>query len=429
MNYLIVGNSAAAVGAIEAIRAADHDGRITLLAAEPDHTYSRPLISYLLAGKVAGERMSYRPADFYEAHGVEAHLGEEVARVDPAARAVTTAAGHRFEYDRLLLATGGKPFVPPIAGLDTGGVFTFTQWDDVRRIESHLAEHAVRDAVVLGGGMIGLKAAEALMARGLKVTIVELADRLLSTTLDAEAGAILVEALRCRDAAVCLQTTVDRVLSRGGMIQGVHLTNDFEIYCQMLVVAIGVVPNVAFLAGSGIATRRGIVVDERMRTSAEDVYAAGDVVEADDVLLGEKRPIPILPLAYRQGFVAGRNMAGLDECYHGGMAMNSIEICDVPTISIGRTTVCDNCSDEGCEVLVRRDAKQGIYKKVVLREGRMVGVILVGEIDNAGIFAGLIERQLNVEALKPLLLSSEFGLLSLDSEYRKHMVSGPGIEV
>ncbi|MBN2581525.1 MAG: NAD(P)/FAD-dependent oxidoreductase, partial [Planctomycetes bacterium] len=375
------------------------------------------------------ERMSYRPADFYEAHNVETHLGEQVVAVDGEGRTVTTAAGTKYAYDRLLLATGGKPFVPPIAGIDCEGVFTFTQWEDVRKIEEHMDGHTVREAVVLGGGMIGLKAAEALIARGLKVTIVELADKLLSTTFDADASAILVEALEDRDAAVCLQTTVDKVLSRSGMIQGVHLTNDFEIYCQMLVVAIGVVPNVGFLAGSGIETKRGIIVDERMQTNATDVYAAGDVVEADDVLLGEKRPIPILPLAYRQGYVAGRNMAGVDEQYHGGMAMNSIEICEVPTISIGQTTVCDNCADEGCEVLTRRDPKQGIYKKVVLRDGRMVGVILIGEIDNAGIFAGLIERQLNVAALKPLLLSSEFGLLSLDPEYRKHMVSGPGIEV
>lgn len=429
MNYLIVGNSAAAVGAIEGLRSADPDGRITLLSGETDHTYSRPLISYLLAGKVDQQRMSYRPGDFYEKHAVDAQLGQDVISVDTAARTVTTADGKQFEYDRLLLATGGRPFVPPIEGLDCDGVFTFTRWQDVRLIEQHLDAHTVREAVVLGGGMIGLKAAEALLDRGLKVTIVELADRLLSTTLDAAASGILVEALQKRGAAVCLETTIDKVLSSAGAIKGVCLAGNLEIYCQMLVVAIGVVPNVGFLEGSGVETNRGIVVDERMRSSVEDVYAAGDVVEAHDLLLGQKRTIPILPLAYRQGYVAGRNMAGAEETYHGGMAMNSIEICDVATIAVGRTTLCDDCEDDRCEVLTESDLQNGIYKKVVLQKDRIVGVILVGDIDKAGIYAGLIERKTDVGTIKHLLLSSEFGLLSLDPEYRKHMVSGPGIEV
>jgi len=429
VNYLIVGNSAAAVGAIEGLRSADPDGRIMLLSGEMDHTYSRPLISYLLAGKVDRQRMNYRPDDFYEKHTVEAQLGEDVVSVDTAAGTVTTSGGTQFEYDRLLLATGGRPFVPPIEGLDCEGVFTFTRWQDVRRIEQHLEAHTVHEAVVLGGGMIGLKAAEALLARGLKVTIVELAGRLLSTTLDAVASGIMVEALQKRGAAVCLETTIAKVLSSGGTIKGVHLADNLKIYCQMLVVAIGVVPNVGFLEGSGIETKRGIVVDERMRTSVENVYAAGDVVEAYDLLLGEKRPIPILPLAYRQGYVAGRNMAGAEETYDGGMAANSIEICDVPTVAVGQTTLCDDCQDDHCEVLTESDPQKVIYKKVVLQKDCIVGLILVGDIDKAGLYAGLIERKTNVGTIKHLLLSSEFGLLSLDPEYRKHMVNGPGIEV
>ena len=429
MDYIVVGNSTAAVGAIEGLRSTDPDGRITLLAAEPDHTYSRPLISYLLAGKVDQRQMNYRPGDFYEKHAVATHLGDEVVSVDVANRTVATASGKQFQYDRLLLATGGRPFVPPIEGMDCDGVFTFAGWQDVRGIEQRLGAHTVREAVVLGGGMIGLKAAEALLGRGLKVTIVELADRLLSTTLDAVASRVLVDALQKRDAAVCLETTVDKVLSSGGTIRGVHLAGDLEIYCQMLVVATGVVPNVGFLEGSSIEINRGIVVDERMRTSVGDVYAAGDVVEAHDLLLGRKRPIPILPLAYRQGYGAGRNMAGVEETYHGGMAMNAIEICDVPTIAVGQTTLCDDCADGHCEVLTESDPQKGTYKKVVLQKDRIVGVILVGDIDKAGIYAGLIERKADVGAIRQLLLSSEFGLLSLDPEYRKHMVSGPGIEV
>ena len=426
MNYLVIGNSAAAVGAVEGIRAVDAEGKITLLAAEPDHTYSRPLISYLLAGKVGPERMSYRPADFYEKFKVDAHLGQEVVAVDPAAHTVATRSGETYVYDRLLIATGGRPFVPAIDGLQgAGGAFTFTALDDARRIDQYLKETAVKEAVVLGGGMIGLKAAEALLARGLQVTIVELADRLLAATFDRAASELLEAALERRHATVTLNSTVERVRTAAGAVDGVRLTGDRELACQLLIVAIGVVPNVEFLRSSGLELGRGLVVDDHLRTSAADVYAAGDVVEGWDFLIEKNRPLPILPLAVRQGRIAGGNMAGRDESYLGGLAMNAIEICDLPTISVGLA----NESGEAYEVLAVRNPERRTYRKVVLRDNRIVGLILIGDIDRAGIFTGLIENKIDVSAIKHLLLAEEFGLLSLDSEYRKHMVNGPGIEV
>ena len=426
MNYLVIGNSAAAVGAVEGIRSVDAEGKITLLAAEPDHTYSRPLISYLLAGKVGPERLDYRPADFYEKFKVEANLGQEVVAVDTAAHTVATKAGEKFSYDRLLIATGGRPFVPEIAGLaGARGAFTFTALDDARRIDQYLKESAVKEAVVLGGGMIGLKAAEALLARGLQVTVVELADRLLSTSFDRAASELLEAALERRHAAVCLGGTVEKVIANNGAVSAVSLTGGRELACQLLVVAIGVVPNVEFLKSSGLKLGRGLVVDDHLRTSAPDVYAAGDVVEGWDFLAETKRPLPILPLACRQGRIAGCNMAGRDESYLGGMPMNAIEICDLPTISVGLA----NASGEPYEVLAVRNPERRTYRKVVLRENKIVGLILIGDIDRAGIFTGLIENKVDVGPIKHLLLAEEFGLLSLDSEYRKHMVSGPGIEV
>jgi NAD(P)H-nitrite reductase large subunit len=428
VNYLIVGNSAAAIGAVEAIRPVDPEGTITLVAAESEHTYSRPLISYLLAGKVDEAGMGYRPADFYESHRVETILGDEVVKVDPETKTATTASGRELPYDKLLLATGGKPFVPPIPGAEgVDGIFTFTEYEDARRVESLLQKETVRQAVVLGGGMIGLKVAEALIARGLKVTIVELADRLLANTFDKTASVMLEEALKGKGAAVCLETTIEKVDSNQGRLRGVMLASGHEIYCRALVVAIGVRPNMAYLEGTGVETNRGIVVDNTLRTSHPDIYAAGDVAEAYDLLLGQKRPIPILPLAYRQGMIAGRNMAGLQDSYVGGMAMNSIEICDLPTISVGITAVSDG--EDGYEVLTSKNDEKNTYKKVVLKGNRMVGAILVGDIDRAGIYTGLIERGEDVAGIKKHLLSDQFGLMSLDPEYRKHMVSGPGIEV
>jgi NAD(P)H-nitrite reductase large subunit len=237
---------------------------------------------------------------------------------------------------------------------------------------------------------------------------------------------MLVEAIEQKGAAVCLGTTIEKVLVSQGVVRGVRLKSGLDIYCRILVIAIGVVPSLSYLEGSGIATGRGIVVDEKLRTSVEDVYAAGDVAEAYDLLLGRKRPIPILPLAYRQGMIAGRNMAGAADDYEGGMAMNAIEVCGLPTISVGLTTVTEA---DGYEVLFEQDSVAGAYRKVVLKDNRLVGVILVGNIDRAGVYTGLMERREDVGGVKHLLLSNEFGLMSLDPKYRKHMVSGPGIEV
>ena len=165
MRHVIVGNSAAAIGAIEAIRQHDRDNPITVVADEPHHVYSRPLISYLLGGLVDEKRMCYRPPDFYERHKVETMLGVEVTRVDAAERTISLRGGGLAPYDRLLIATGGKPFVPPLPGADLDGVFTFTRLDDARQIERYIEEHHVESALVVGGGLIGLKTTEALMAR------------------------------------------------------------------------------------------------------------------------------------------------------------------------------------------------------------------------------------------------------------------------
>jgi len=357
---------------------------------------------------------------------VQTILGDAVVSVHPAEHQVRTASGRKVAYDKLLLATGGKPIVPPIPGTDARGVFTFTCYDDARRVDEWLKTEPTREAVVLGGGMIGLKAAEALITRGLSVTIVELADRLLSNTFDQAASRLLEDALRKKGASVCLQTTVEKVIVTQGQVRGVKLKSGLDLYCRLLVIAIGVSPNLSYLSGSGIVTNRGIVVDEKLQTSAPDIYAAGDVAEAYDLLLGQKRPLPILPLAYRQGMIAGRNMAGLSDNYTGGMPMNSIEICGLPTISVGLTAVSEA---DGFEILVNQNTVAGTYRKVVLKDNRLVGVILVGDIDRAGVYTGLIERREDVGAVKSLLLSSEFGLMSLDPKYRKHMVSGPGIEV
>lgn len=424
--YIIIGNSAAAVGAVTGIREADREGSMTLLARESEHTYSRPLISYLLGGKVDASRMSYRPDDFYRTHAIEALLGVEATRIDEKSREVLAADGRRIGFETLLIATGGTPMVPKdLPNADARGVFTFTTWDDARRIRAWIDEARVKRAVVVGGGLIGLKSVEALVELKIETLVIELADRILAATFDKTASDLAQKSLHKAGVDVRCSTTVRDIRVEGGRVAAVLLRDGARVECDLLIFAIGVVPDVRIVKGTSIAVDRGILVDESMQTSVKGIYAAGDVVQSVDLLSGKTRPIPILPNAFRQGYVAGSNMAGRALAYKGGLAMNAVDVCGLPTISVGITAP----EGEDYEVLSRLDEDAGVYKKLVLKDNRIVGAIFVGQIDRAGIATGLIRGKVDVTAFKHLLLSEDFGVISLPAEYRKHVVSGQGIEV
>ncbi len=423
MNYTIIGNSAAAIGAVEAIRSQDNAGEIVIVSKEKYRTYSRPLITYLLAGHVDEGRMYYRDEDFYERKGVRTFLGREVCKLDAVGRRLVLDDGAQLEFEKLLIATGGSAVVPQIDGSHLRGVFTLMGWDDTRAIQGFLEMYPVSRVVVIGGGLIGLKAAEAFDELGIEVTIIELMDRIMSANFDKKASEIVQRRLTQRGIALVTGSTVERILQYKNRIGGVVLKDHRRIECQMVVFGIGVRPNISLVESTPIQTAKGILVDERMQTAVEDIYAAGDVVEVRDILLNKVRPIAIWPNAYKQGWVAGHNMAGGCKTYPGSFAMNSIELFDVPTISVGILQAEDN----GLEVLKYFDRKRDAYKKVVLRDGVIVGAIMVRDIDRAGIYTGLIREQMDVSSFRDVLLSEDFGLISLPKEYRKHLVEGEGV--
>ncbi len=425
MDYLIIGNSAAAVGAIETIRSHDRTNPITVISDEPYLTYSRPLISYLLAGQVSQENMFYREKDFYEKNRVEARLGEKAISVDPESKSITLDTGEKLFFDKLLLATGGTPIFPEVEGRDLEGVFTFTRWDDAEKIMEFMARNRIEKAVVVGGGLIGLKATEALVERGIKVTVVELADRILSITFDHKAARMVEGYLKEREVDVITDNTVSLIKGDNSQVEKVILKDQREVQCQLLIFAIGVRPNIDLVKGTSIRVNRGIVVNKYLETSVPDIYAAGDVAEAFDLVMGIDRPIPIWPSAYIQGTVAGYNMAGLPREYEGWFAMNSVEICGLPTISVGLTVP----AEDGYEILEDHHPQKLTYRKIVLKDDLVVGAIFISKIDRAGIITGLIKDRVKVTSFKEHLLREDFGLVWLPKEYRKHMVSGVGVEV
>lgn len=425
MKIVIIGNSATAVGAVEAIREYNQTAQVLVISEEPHSIYSRPMLSHYLAGEIDRARLAYRRADFYTRHNVQPILNSRVTAIDPEAHTVHTQDGASYPYDKLLISTGGVPIVPPIEGIDTGGVFSFSRLDDVNRILEHIQARPTWNAVVIGGGMIGMKATDALMRRGIRVTMVELAPRILNTALDEIGSGIMTRLLTGAGVEVCANNTVTAIHSQQGYVSSVTLRDGREIPCDLLVFGIGVRPNADLAKEAGLEVNRGVVVDGYMRTSHPDIYAAGDVAEAYDLVVDMNRTVAIWPNAYRQGATAGGHMVGVHREDPGGVAMNTVEACGIAAMSIGDGAA----SEEEYQVLFELNERQPYYKRLVLKDGRLVGAILVGNVNRAGIYTGLIRNKIDVSKCDRALLSEHLGLLSLPDQYRKHIVTGFGIEV
>lgn len=417
MKYVIIGNGVAAVGAVEGIREIDRTGPITVISVEPYRAYGRPLIAHLLSGKIAEKDVYYRNDDFYASHGVTFLPGKKAGTIEVEKKRVVLEGGKAVSFDSLLIATGGIPFIPPIGGIGGAGIHTFTTLDDAKRLEQIVGK--VERVVVIGGGLIGLKAAESLHDRGIKVTVVELADRLLSSAFDREAGDIVEKRLREVGIEIILENSVGEITRVKGRVKGVVLSDGEKRDCGAVVIAIGVIPNKAIVEGTGIMTNRGILTDDGMQTSVPGIYAAGDVAEAPDLLLGQKRVTPIWPNAYLQGRCAGMNMAGAKKAYRGGMAMNSIEFYGIPTVSMGLS----NPPEEGYAVRRVSEPDRNLYRKVVLRDHRLVGAVLVGRIDRAGLLTALMTGGTDVESIEEELLDEGFGFASMPADMRKKILA------
>jgi NAD(P)H-nitrite reductase large subunit len=409
---VIIGNSVAGISASEAIRANDRNGTITIISKENYMAYGRPLISYLLANKIECDKIYLRDKDSYEKKKINVLLGMEAVKINVKRNEVFLSNGKSLNYDKLLIATGGSPIRLPVQDVETQGIFHFNMLDDVFAIEKVLEK--VNSAVVIGGGLIGLKATEALTERGIKVTMIELMNKVLPTVLDDESAMIFADSLKKDNANLELKNTVEKIVVKNGKVSGVILKDKKEIECQMVIVAIGVRPNIKITEGTGIKVNRGIIVNEKMETNVENIYAAGDVTEAYDILYKDKRSVPIWHSAYQQGEIAGENMSGLETRYDGTCSMNSIGYKDTHMISIGII----NTDNSSVEILKKFERDKGIYKRMNIVDKKLIGAIFVGDVANKGIITNLIKKGVDVSPYKSRLLEDDFGLVDLDKEFR-----------
>ncbi|MDR0382184.1 MAG: FAD-dependent oxidoreductase [Oscillospiraceae bacterium] len=400
--YLIIGNSAAAVGCVEGIRRLDKTGAVTVVSQEPHHTYARPLISYLLAGQTDRQRMRYRGADFYETHGVTPLLGRAALSLDPAGKTVALDDGRTLPYDKLLVATGSAPFVPPMEGLDAvPKKFTFLSLDDADALAA--AVTADSRVLIVGAGLIGLKCAEGLSGRAASLTVVDLAPQILPSVLDERAAALVQAHIERQGVRFLLSVSVARFEAGAA-----RLTDGTEVPFDVLVLAVGVRPRVSPAREAGAAVGRGLITDEYMRTNLPDVYAAGDCTESLDITSGERKPLALLPNAYLQGETAGLHMAGGGEPFCTAMPMNAVGFWGLHIVSAG--------SYAG-DAYVR--CGEDNYRKLVRRDNLLRGFILIGDVLRAGIYTALIRDRVPLDTIDFDLIKDKPGLIAFSRRDRQ----------
>jgi nitrite reductase (NADH) large subunit len=392
-SLVVVGNGMAAMRTVEELLRRDPDRYdITVIGAEPHPNYNRIMLSSVLAGEKTVEDIVINGYDWYVENHVGLLAGETVTAIDPAAKTVTLAGGDTIGYDKLLLATGSKPLAPPIPGLGLPGVHAFRDITDVDAMVA--ASGKYRRAVVIGGGLLGLEAAWGLKRRGMSVAVVHLMSTLMERQLDKAAGELLQRDLDARGIAFFTDGQTEEILGTD-RAEGVQLADGREIPGDLVVLAIGIRPNIDLARAAKLEINRGILVGDDMRTSAPDIYAVGECIEHNGQVFGLVAPI------WEQTKVCGARLAGDAEAvYVPPPVFTSLKITGVDVFSAGALTAADEADDE----ITLHDAKRGVYKKVVLRDNRVVGSVLYGSVADGPWYVRLMREKTDVSAFRDQLV-------------------------
>ena len=405
--YVIIGNGTAAAGCIEGIRSRDKEGSITVISEERHEVYSRPLISYYLEGKTDLKRILYKDEGFYERMGVSVLYGKKAVRILNETKEVELSDGTVVPYDALCVAAGSSPFVPPMEGLEkVEKKFSFMTLDDALALEKAIDETS--RVLIIGAGLIGLKCAEGLCERVKSITVVDLADRVLSSILDAECAALVQKKLEEKGLKFLLSDSVQRFEK-----DCAYMKSSAEVPFDVLVLAVGVRANIALIKEIGGDTDRGILVDDHMETSVKDIYAAGDCTQGLDISSGQKKVLAILPNASLQGFTAGCCMAGGTEVFDKAIPMNSIGFFGLHTMTAG--------TYEG-ELYEEKTADS--IKRLYVKDDLLKGFILIGRDERAGIYTSLIRNRTPLSSLDFELMKKGAVTAAFSKETRGKMFGG-----
>ncbi|MCK5770990.1 nitrite reductase small subunit NirD [Algiphilus sp.] len=392
-SLVVVGNGMVAMRAVEELLdRAPARYRITVFGAEPRGSYNRIQLSSVLSGEQDAEAVTTHPSKWYADNAITFHAGDAVVAIDRTRRCVRSASGREVEYDRLLIATGSDPLIPPIDGAELDGVTTFRDLDDVDALIAASAER--RRAVVIGGGLLGLEAASGLCARGMDVTVLHLADHLMERQLDVKAGTMLKATLAERGIRVRLGAETRRIAGSAGRVERVELADGTSVPADLVVIAIGIRPNIALARDAGLACGRGVLVNDTLQTFDPRIYAVGECVEHRGSTYGL-----VAPLYEQAGICAGQLAGEGGKGYRGSVSGTQLKISGVKVYSAG-----DINGDEDTEDLVLHDPRRGLYKRLILRSNRVVGTVLFGDTDDGPWYFDLIRTGADVSAMRSRLL-------------------------
>lgn len=383
MKYVIIGVGVAGVEAARTIRMQDPAGEIQMVSTDT-HVHSRCMLHKYISGERDEEGLDFTEKDFFAKYRIEWKKGVSVKKIHLENKELLLENEEKMPYDKLLIAAGANSFIPPVGELrKASNVYGLRNLSDAQAILKE-AEHA-ENVLVIGSGLVGLDAAYGLLERGKKLTVVEMADRILPVQLDAHAARAYQDAFEKAGVRFVLERKASQaVCEPDGKIHKVILDNGDELCCDLILVAAGVRPALACLEGSNIACDRGITVDSFLKTSAEDIYAAGDITGLSG----------IWPNAADQGRIAGRNMCGIPTEYTDTYAMkNTINFFGLVTLCVGRIR-----EEEGDEIQIKEDRTQ--YKRVILKDGKVQGILLQGDISGAGFWQYLIKNQIDVSPFR-----------------------------
>ena len=388
---VVIGNGMAGCRAVEEILARAPDAHaITIFGAEPRVNYNRIMLSPVLAGEKAFDDIVINDAAWYADNGIDLVSGDPVTAIDRAAKVVTAKSGKQVSYDKLLIATGSDPFIIPVPGKDLPGVVTFRDLDDVDRMLD--AANKGGDAVVIGGGLLGLEAAHGLALRGMKVTVIHLMPTLMERQLDEAAGYLLKSELERRGQTILTQADTGEIYG-DGKVEGVRLKDGREIPCSIVVMAVGIRPATALAREAGLEVNRGIVVDDHMVTSDPDVLSVGECVEHDGMVYGLVAPLWDMCRSLADGLLETPNP------YRGSVTSTKLKVSGIDVFSAG-----DFAGGEGCEDIVLRDATRGVYKRVIVKDDKVIGAVLYGDTADGSWYFDLLKREEDIAGVRDALI-------------------------
>jgi nitrite reductase (NADH) large subunit len=392
---VVIGNGMAGMRTVEELHKLAPDlYDITVFGAEPHGNYNRILLSPVLAGEKSIDDIMLNTREWYVQHGITLHAGDPVVHIDRRRRIVRAQSGLEVRYDRLLIATGSKPFIIPVPGHELPGVLAFRDIQDVETMLAMARNH--RNAVVIGGGLLGLEAANGLQRQGMSVTVVHVSDVLMNQQLDKPAALLLQKALEGKGLRFMMNAQTAEITGTE-RVTGVRFADGTSIPADLVVMTAGVRPNIALAKAAGLHCERAIVVDDTLQTYDPRIYAVGECVQHRSATFGLVAPI------WDQARVCGAHLAGAGHRrYVQQSSPTRLKVTGVDLYSVG-----DFIGGEGSEDLVLRDARRGVYKRLVLKDNRVAGAVLYGDVRDGPWYYALIQNRTDIAAIRQNLLFGE----------------------